>query len=88
MLELVALGLSNTEVGARLHISGHTVAAHVSSAIRRLGARSRTDLVARSYAQGILDPVEWPPRSLGRRCVRDLPVGATGSQLPALRSPG
>ncbi|HET9692057.1 MAG TPA: LuxR C-terminal-related transcriptional regulator [Acidimicrobiales bacterium] len=41
---LVADGLSNPEVGARLYIATRTVSTHVSHALRKLGLRSRTEL--------------------------------------------
>ena len=40
----VAEGLSNTEIGARLHVSAGTVKAQVSSALTKLGLDSRIQL--------------------------------------------
>jgi len=48
ILTFVALGLSNREVGERLHISEHTVANHVRSILRKTGCANRTE--AASYA--------------------------------------
>ncbi len=48
ILTFVALGLSNREVGERLHISEHTVANHVRSILRKTGCANRTE--ATSYA--------------------------------------
>jgi DNA-binding CsgD family transcriptional regulator len=45
--ELVASGLSNKEVAARLFVSVYTVEAHLSSVYAKLGIRSRTQLAAR-----------------------------------------
>ena len=39
VLRLVAAGRSNREIGAELFISGHTVANHVRSILRKTGAR-------------------------------------------------
>lgn len=45
--ELVATGLSNKEVAARLFISVHTVEANLSKVYSKLGVRSRTELSSR-----------------------------------------
>jgi DNA-binding CsgD family transcriptional regulator len=45
--ELVARGLSNREVAEALFLSEHTVESHLSSAYRKLGVRSRTQLASR-----------------------------------------
>ena len=46
MLRLVADGLANKQIAARLHLSPRTVEKHVESLLRKTGARSRTGLVA------------------------------------------
>jgi DNA-binding CsgD family transcriptional regulator len=46
VLVLVAEGLANKEIAARLHLSPRTVEKHVESLMRKAGARSRTHLVA------------------------------------------
>ena len=43
---LVASGLTNPEIGARLAISRRTVETHLSHAFRKLGLASRTQLAA------------------------------------------
>jgi len=44
--ELAASGLRNTEIAARLFLSAKTVEANLSRGYRKLGVRSRTELVA------------------------------------------
>lgn len=49
--DLVADGLSNKEVGARLHIARHTVKTHVHNVLEKLSLRSRVQ-VARAARDG------------------------------------
>jgi DNA-binding NarL/FixJ family response regulator len=44
--DLVARGLTNPQIAARLGVSAGTVKDHVSSALRKLGARTRAELAA------------------------------------------
>jgi DNA-binding NarL/FixJ family response regulator len=46
MLELLALGLPDHEMGRRLHLSPHTVKHHVESLRWELGLRNRIELAA------------------------------------------
>jgi DNA-binding NarL/FixJ family response regulator len=69
---LAAAGLSNSEIARRMKLSGHTVSTYVIDAMHRLGARNRTELVARCYANGLLDAGSWPPEATGRRCITQL----------------
>jgi DNA-binding NarL/FixJ family response regulator len=46
ILELVAAGLANKQIAARLHLSPRTVEKHVESLFRKTGATSRTMLTA------------------------------------------
>jgi DNA-binding NarL/FixJ family response regulator len=54
LLELVAEGLSNPQIAARLSISAKTVGHHVSSAMGKLNAHSRAQAVASAYRLGAL----------------------------------
>lgn len=46
VVELIALGLETPAIANELHISQHTVRAHVGNAMDRIGARTRAHLVA------------------------------------------
>jgi DNA-binding CsgD family transcriptional regulator len=54
VLELVAEGLSNKRIAARLDISDQTVKFHVSSMCGKLGAVNRTDAVRRALRRGLI----------------------------------
>ena len=53
---LVAQGATNPEVCRELVITDATVRTHVSSLRRKLGARTRAELVSRVYALGLGQP--------------------------------
>ena len=46
LLELVAQGLPDREIGERLHLSPHTVKHHIESLRAQVGVRNRTELAA------------------------------------------
>jgi DNA-binding CsgD family transcriptional regulator len=54
ILEHVARGLSNREIGETLFVSENTVKTHCSRAFDKLGARRRTEAVQRSKELGLL----------------------------------
>ncbi|HEY2050252.1 MAG TPA: response regulator transcription factor [Caulobacteraceae bacterium] len=54
VLRLVAEGLNNREIGRRLQISEGTVKVHVAHLFDKMGARSRTDLVAIAVRKGLV----------------------------------
>lgn len=54
VLELLAEGLPNKAIAARLRISDQTVKFHVSSISGKLGARNRTDAVRRAVRRGLI----------------------------------
>ena len=54
VLELLAEGLSNKEIGARLFVSANTVRFHVRAILEKLGAASRTEAVVLGARTGLL----------------------------------
>ena len=54
VLRMLALGLANKEIAARLNISEHTVKFHVAAILGKLGAASRTEAVARGIRRGLV----------------------------------
>lgn len=54
VLQLVARGLSNREIGETLFVSENTVKTHCSRAFDKLGARRRTEAVKRSKELGLI----------------------------------
>ncbi|MFI5906508.1 response regulator [Dactylosporangium sp. NPDC051541] len=56
VVRLVALGLTNDEIGARLGISAATARTHVSRSIVKVGARDRVQLVVFAYRWGLVEP--------------------------------
>jgi DNA-binding CsgD family transcriptional regulator len=59
--ELVAGGLTNREVAARLFISPKTVESSLARVYRKLEVRSRAELGARIALAGTGEPVDYPP---------------------------
>jgi two-component system, NarL family, response regulator len=55
VLRLVASGLTNKEVAARLYLSVETVKAHLETIYRKLGAGDRTHAVAVALREGLLE---------------------------------
>lgn len=56
VMGLVASGLSNDEIAARLVVSPHTAKTHVNRAMAKLGAHDRAQLVIFAYESGLVSP--------------------------------
>ena len=56
ILTLLASGLSNAELGARLYLSEPTIKTHLSSIFRKLGVRDRVQAVIAAYDAGLVEP--------------------------------
>ncbi|GAQ55946.1 response regulator [Streptomyces acidiscabies] len=61
VLVLVAEGLSNAEVGARIHLSAGTVKDHVSAILTKLRVGSRVQAALLAQRAGLLDSREGGP---------------------------
>ncbi len=56
VVALVAAGLSNSEIAARLYVSTATVKTHINHIFAKTGLRDRAQLVGYAYRSGLADP--------------------------------
>jgi two-component system, NarL family, response regulator YdfI len=54
VLQMLAAGLGNKEIAARLNISDHTAKFHVASILGKLGASTRTEAVSLGIRRGLV----------------------------------
>jgi len=61
VVRLVAQGLSNTEIAARLYLSEATVKSHIARILAKLDLRDRVQIAVHAYEQGIVKPGRSTP---------------------------
>ncbi len=71
VLHLVAEGLANHDIGARLGISAHTAKFHVSQILAKLSAATRAQAVAIGWRSGLLARAHESGAGEGRDQARD-----------------
>jgi NarL family two-component system response regulator YdfI len=54
VLQMLAAGLGNKEIAARLNISDHTAKFHVAAILAKLGASTRTEAVTQALRRGLI----------------------------------
>ncbi len=49
ILDMMSRGLSNKDIGAKLHLSEHTVKSHIKTIFRKMGAKTRSEVVYKAF---------------------------------------
>ena len=60
VVRLVAQGLSNAEIAARLYLSETTIKSHIARTLAKLGLRDRVQIAVFAYENGIIRPGRKP----------------------------
>jgi DNA-binding CsgD family transcriptional regulator len=97
VLEVIARGLTNSQIGRVLNMSKYTVAQHIKEMLKKTGCINRTDLVNRAHENGMLKesaaegPTEAVSATFGDHLMLELhedESGFGGAADLASRSPG
>ena len=64
VLDMAALGLTNVQIGNRLHVSVHAVKFHLAAVYKKLGVANRTE-AAVVYLRASATAPAHPARELG-----------------------
>ena len=70
ILDHLAAGLTNAEIGQRLHLSGKTVANNVSAILAKLQLTQRSQAIVRARDAGLAGPADWPRFVLSQHSAR------------------
>jgi len=62
VLELLVAGLSNAQIGDRLHLSARTIEKHVSSLFQKTSVHNRAELVRLAIEQGLVERQTSPQK--------------------------
>ena len=76
VLQLVAAGRTNRQIGTELFISENTAGVHVSNILGKLGVASRTEAASAAFQAGLVraePPNHELSRCLGSRCLSQHP---------------
>jgi len=55
VLVLVAQGMNNEQIGKQIFVTSHTVKAHISAIIRKLGVANRTEAIYVAMKNNIIN---------------------------------